>query len=41
MTTAWPPISLATLRLYAQPRRAGVCMYLPLALPVRPRWSFA
>ena len=41
MTTAWPPRSIATLRLYAQLRRVGVCTYLPLELPVRPGWSFA
>ena len=33
MTTVWPPRSIATLRLYAQLRRAGVCTYLPLLLP--------
>lgn len=33
MTTAWPPRSIATLRLYAQLRRVGVRAYLPLELP--------
>ena len=35
MTTAYPPRSIATLRLYAQLRRASVCAYLPLELSPR------